>query len=160
MMCQMNGDQWEQLSFPMIVDSGACTSVMPTAWCQHVPTQETKESKAGEFFRAANGEKIYNEGRKVLSMMTREGVVRDMNFTSCEVSKALGSVSQICRAGHRVAFNPPWSEDGSYIEHTTIGEVMWMTEHNGLYVLQTKVAPVNKQTSTKNNMGFGRQANP
>ena len=64
MVCQMNGEQWEPLPFPIIIDSGACTSVMPTAWCQHVPIYETKGSRAGEFFKAANGDKIYKEGRK------------------------------------------------------------------------------------------------
>ena len=160
LVCHMTGEQWESLPFPIIIDSGACTSVMPTSWCPHVPTEETNESKANEFFRAANGEKIYNEGKKVVSLMTREGVQRDMKFTACEVAKALGSVSQICRAGHRVAFNPPWHEEGSYIEQVEIGEVMWMKELNGLYVLGTKIAPVNKQTIVKNNMGFGRPANP
>ena len=92
--------------------------------------------------------------------MTREGVVRDMNFTSCEVSKALGSVSQICKAGHRVVFNPPWCEEGSFIEHAEIGEIMWLNEYNGLYVLNTKVAPTSKQTRYKNKTDFGRQANP
>ena len=92
--------------------------------------------------------------------MTKEGVVRDMNRTSCEVSKALGSVSQICRAGHRVVFNPPWSEEGPYIEHESTGEVVWMTEHNCLYVLSTKVAPKNKQSSVNGSTGFGRPANP
>ena len=58
------------------------------------------------YYRAANGQKIFNDGRKTVSFMTKEGVMRDMNFTSCEVSKALGSVSQICQAGHTVVFNP------------------------------------------------------
>lgn len=132
MVCQMTGEQWEQLPFPIIVDSGACTSVMPISWCPHVPTEETTESKSREFFRAANGQKIYNEGTKTVSLMTKEGVMRDMKFTSCEVSKALGSVSQICRAGHRVVFNPDWSEEGSYVEHLETGEVMWLISHNGL----------------------------
>ena len=89
---------------------------MPTNWCPHVPVVETTESR-GEFFRAANGQKIFNEGSKIVSLMTKEGVKRDMKFTSCELVKTLGSVSQICRAGHRVVFNPEWSEEGSYIEH-------------------------------------------
>ena len=57
-------------------------------------------------------------------------------------------------------FNPPWHEDGSYIEQTETGEVMWMKELNGLYVLDTRVAPTDKQTAVKTNMGFGRPANP
>ena len=160
MVCQMTGEQWEQLPFPIIVDLGACTSVMPTSRCPHVPTEGTTESRAGEFFRAANGQKIYNEGTKIVSLMTKEGVMRDMKFTSCELSKALGSVSLICRAGHRVVFNPSWSEEGSYIEHLDTGEVMWLTSHNGIYVLDTRVAPHYKQTSKTRDTSFGRQAQP
>ena len=37
LVCNMNGSSWESLSFPVIVDSGACASVMPTGWCDHVP---------------------------------------------------------------------------------------------------------------------------
>ena len=83
MMCNMTGDNWEQLPYPIIIDSGACTSVMPIAWCPHVPTEETPESKAGEFFRAANGQTIYNEGTKIVSLMIKEGEMRnsiDYNF--------------------------------------------------------------------------------
>ena len=93
-----------------------------------------------------------------MSMMTREGAWRDMNFTVCDVAKALGSVSQMCRAGHSVIFNPPWHEDGSYIVHLDIGERMWMEESNGLYVLNTKVAPKKWQTTLRTS--FAGQASP
>ena len=79
-------------------------------------------------------------------MMTKEGVLRDMNFTVCGVSKALGSVSQMCRAGHKVVFNPPGDPDGSYIQHVETGECMWLEEQAGLYVLNTKMAPARRQT--------------
>ena len=69
-----------------------------------------------------------------------------MRFTVCEVSKALGSVSQMCRTGHRVVFNPQWSEHGSYIELVEIGERIWLQEEGGLYVFKTKVVPMHKQT--------------
>ena len=82
-------------------------------------------------------------------MMTQEGSMRDMRFIVCDVAKALGSVSQMCRAGHRVVFNPPWSEHGSYIEMVDTGERMWLREEGGLYVLKTKVAPTHKQTSIR-----------
>ena len=52
----------------------------------------------------------------------------------------------MCRAGHRVVFNPPGDPDGSYIEHVQTGECMWLEEQAGLYVLNTKVAPATRQT--------------
>ena len=147
LVCSMTGQTWESLPFPIIIDSGACASVMPSGWCRHVPTQKTKQSEDGEYFRAANGSKIYNKGQKSVSMMTREGIWRCMRFTVCDVSKALGSVSQMCRAGHIVVFNPPWHEDGSYVQHLDTGENMWLEETNGLYVLNAKVAPKEWQTT-------------
>ena len=97
-------------------------------------------------------------------MMTREGATRDMRFTVCDVSKALGSVSQMCRTGPRVVFNPPWDPTGSYIQHIDTGECMWLEEQNGLYMLNTKVAPSSKQKRGENNYnrnaGFGWPANP
>ena len=145
----MTGQSWEDLPFPIIIDPGACASVMPTTWCSHVPVKERPQSKAGDFYRAANGNRIYHEGERTISMMTQEGSMRDKSFTVCDVAKALGSVSQMCRAGHRVVFNPPWSEQGPYIEMVDTGERMWLREEGGLYVLKTKVAPTHKQTSMR-----------
>ena len=64
LVCNMTGSKWESLPYPIIVDSGACASVMPISWCDHVPLKETPQSQAGEFFRAANGQKIHNHGEK------------------------------------------------------------------------------------------------
>ena len=157
-VCNMTGEKWEQLPFPIIVGSGASASVIPTSWCPHIPVTPTQQSEAGEFFRAANGEKIYNRGQKLITMMTQEGVHRDMKFIACnEVSKALGSVSQMCRSGHRVVFNPGWDQEGSYIEHIESGQRLWMEEKNGLYMFNTKIAPTSKQTVNRRNQGFGWQ---
>lgn len=162
MVCNMTGQRWEKLPFPVIIDSGACASVMPTDWCDHLPIQLTRGSEFGEFFRAANGVKIPNEGERLVSMMTREGHMRDMKFIVCPVTKALGSVSQMCKTGHRVVFNPPWEQYGSYIEHLGTGEKLWLEDHNGLYVLNAKVAPNEKQTVKKwnSNQGFPGQVVP
>ena len=72
---------------------GACASVMPTDWRPHVGTTSTFKFRAKDFFRVANGHDIYNEGHKVVIMMTREGNKRDMKFSVCDVSKVLGSAS-------------------------------------------------------------------
>lgn len=74
-------------------------------------------------------------------MMTNRGAMRDMRITVCDVSKALGSVSQMCKVGHRVASNPPLDKAGSYIQRIEAGETMRVQEHNGMYVLSTNVAP-------------------
>ena len=153
LVCNMTGQKWEALPCPVVVDSGASASVMPEEWCPHVPTTPTKESEQGEFFRAANGNKIYNQGQKMVTMMTQEGAHRDMRFTICDVSKALASVSQMCRSGNKVVFNPPWNPEGSYIQHVDTGERLWLREENGLYMLDTRVAPINKQTSNIMNQG-------
>ena len=143
----MSGRQWESLLCPIVIDSGACASVLPIDWCSHVNLLKTPQSEAQEFFRAANGKKIYNEGQKLVSMMTREGAMRDMSFTVCSVTKVLGSVSQMCPAGNKAVSNPPWSPEGSYIEPERIGKRLWLEEQGGLYVLQVKVAPQERQTS-------------
>ena len=162
--CNMTGSNWEAFAFPIIVDSGACASVMPTGWCDHAPLKEIQQPRAGEFIRAANGQEIHNHGERVASMMTREGTMRDMRVTVCDVSKALGSVSQMCRAGHRVIFNPPWSPEGSCIQHMDTGECMWQEEHNGLYMLNIKVAPAGRhrggEHNSGNDKGSGWHANP
>ena len=90
----------------------------------HVDVESTPQSRAKEFFRAANGHKVYNEGQKLATMMTKEGTKRYMRFTVCDVSKGLGSMPQMCTIGHRVVFNPPWDHNGSYIEHVETKERM------------------------------------
>ena len=54
-ICNMSGDHWESLPYPIIIDSGACASVIPTSWCKHIPVEEAEKSKAIDFFRAENG---------------------------------------------------------------------------------------------------------
>lgn len=82
--------------------------------------------------------------------------MRDMKFTVCPVTEALGSVSQMCRTGRRVVFISPWEPEGSYIEHMEAGETFWMEEQNGLYVQNTTVPPRNRQTASdwSHNRGF------
>ena len=136
---------WESLPQPIIIDSGASTSVLPLSWCAHVQTKETEASRRGEHYTAANGGKIYNKGEKVVTMMSREGHLRNMKFTSCDVERALGSVSAICRQGNTVVFNAPDHPDGSYIYNLHSGERMELQHKDGVFVLDTRVAPSNRQ---------------
>ena len=144
----MTGGPWEQLPYPMIVDTGACVSVMPCNWCTHAPLKSTAQSDVNAYFKAANGDNIYNEGQRMVTRMGNEGARRDMTSTACGSVTALWSVSQMCRVGHRVAFNPPWDPAGSYVEHLSTGECMWLEEKAGLYLFNAKVAPTRRQTES------------
>lgn len=106
LICTMRGTEWEPMPYPITIDSGASASILPKQCCQHVTLFETDGPRSGQTFNAANGQEIHNSGRRSVSFMTREGAIRDMKFEVCNVTRALGSVSQMCRAGHRVTFNP------------------------------------------------------
>ena len=60
LICNMAGDVWEPLPYPIIVDSGAAASVIPEKWCSHVHTVSTEASRSGQHYTAANGGKIFN----------------------------------------------------------------------------------------------------
>jgi hypothetical protein len=76
-------------------------------------------------------------GEKVLMMMTDSGEMRQMKFQVANVTKPLGSVSKICKAGHVVVFD----DDGSFIFNKNTGSLDWLREENGTYVLDTYVMP-------------------
>ena len=77
-ICNMTGEQWESMPYPIIIDSGMAASVIPAHWCAHVAVRETEDSKRGKHYIAANGGKIPNEGAKVASMTSKE-----VHMTEC-----------------------------------------------------------------------------
>ena len=68
-----------------------------------------------------------------------------MRFTSCDVERALGSVSAICRQGHTVVFDAPEHPDGSYILNVQSGERLELQHKDGVFVLDTRIAPSKRQ---------------
>ena len=151
-------DEWISLPYDLVIDSGAAETVIPLSWLGSHPIEESPDSRAGAYYTAANGERIDNEGQRILTLVTSEGIIRKMTFQVCKSSKALGSVSKICKAGHRVVFDG----DGSYIEDKQTGEVMWLVEKDGLYVLPAAYAPPNwkpGEGESGNIQDFGRQGN-
>ena len=47
--------------------------------------------------------------------------------------------------------------DRSYIEHKETGEVMWLRERDGVYVLDILIAPPGTDPGNGNEAGFARQ---
>ena len=142
---------WRQVS--IVIDSGACDNVINP---EDVPEHEVKESiesKRGENFFSATGEPIPNLGDIQLPMFTREGTQRGMKFKGAPVAKPLGAVKKICSAGHFVGF----SNECSFILNLTTGEMNWLREDDGNYLLDVWVPPSNNSADNAES-GFGGRA--
>ena len=59
----------------------------------------------------------------------------------------------MCAQNQTVVHNPPWHEDGSYIYNWDTGEHTNMLLQDGVYVLDTLVAPASMQPRS----GFARR---
>ena len=128
---------------PMVIDSGAAETVLPSSWFTTHRTTETDASRAGVYYTTANGVKVYNEGDKTLTMCHFEGSEkRDMKFQVADVKKALGSANKIVRNGNRVVMDlDDDGDDYAYIENKSTGEKVWLRESEGAYVLDMLIAP-------------------
>ena len=110
LMDMINGfrkQEFETMPCPVIVDSGAADNVLPEGWCPQAVVMKGRST--GRTYTAANGSPIESKGAELVTMMTREGQRKDMNFQVCDVTRPLASVYKICEAGHGVIFNPSWA---------------------------------------------------
>ena len=135
--------EWEPMPKPLVIDSGAGATVLPSEWFVNHETRESADSAQGRYYLTADGTKIYNEGEKTLQMATlSKDFVRKMVFQVAAVSKALGSVSQMVRNGNRVIFDQDGNGNNtSYIQHKETGQCIPVKLENGVYVLELLVAP-------------------
>ena len=59
-----------------------------------------------------------------------------MKLQAAPVERPLGSMMRISQAGHRVVFG---ADEGSYILNKKTGEINWLREDDGNYVMDTWV---------------------
>ena len=140
---------WQKVS--MAVDSGAAETVIPHTLVAGHPIFETEASRKGINYASATGQPIPNLGEQRLPLCTAEGSLRSMTFQAAPVSRALGSVKRMMTSGHRVVFD----NDGCYIQHKTSGEINWLREENGNFMMDMWIMPV-EQLNEMKSMGFGR----
>ena len=141
----VTADGWQLMS--MAVDSGAAETVIPHRLVSQHPIKDTHASRAGMCYSSATGEPIPNLGEQKLPLLTMENTLRGMTFQAAPVSKPLGSVKRMCASGHRVIFD----DDGSYIQNKATGEINWLREESGNYMLDFWVVPPSES------VGFGGQ---
>ncbi len=127
--------EWKMVS--VAVDPGAAGTVIPHTLVTDHPTRETAKPRAGLCYASAIGAPIPNLGEQRLPLATSEGSLRMMTFQAAPVAKPLGSVARICVAGRQVVFD----EEGSYTLNKVTGEVNWLREDNGNYLLDAWVPP-------------------
>ena len=120
---------WEKIE--LAVDSGASDSVVPPTMPASIPTVEGPASKRGVLYEVASGHQIPNEGEKRFTAVTDEGAEKKMALQVRDVNQGLLSVSKVAGAGNRVVFD----EQGSYIENKSSGQISWLKERNGMYIL-------------------------
>ena len=129
--------EWKNMPFPMLVDSGAADTILPSSWFNDHKMVDSEGSLQGAFYMSAAGQPILNEGERTLAMITGDAQMRKMTFQVAKTTKALASVSKIVGNGNVVVFDA----DGSYILNKQSGEVTWLREENGVYLLDVQVAP-------------------
>ena len=143
-------EAWQNIA--IVIDSGAAETVIPHTSVVDHPIKETQASKAGVCYSSATDEPIPNLGEQKLPMVTQEGSLRMMTCQVAPLARPLGSVKRMCAAGHRIIFD----DEGSYIENKYTGEVNWLREENGNYILDVSVVP-GKTWFQHNEPGFTRQ---
>ena len=110
-------DNYEKVT--ITVDSGAADTVGPKRVGKTLPIRETKSSKAGINYRAANGTTIKNYGERRLEGWNGRGTKTGITMQVAEVGKVLGSVSKMTEANNTIIF----SKGKSIITSDPTGEV-------------------------------------
>ena len=141
---------WQMIT--MAVDSGAAETVIPHTLVMGHPIMETEASKSGVNYASATGQPIPNLGEQRLPLCTNEGSLRSMTFQAAPVSRALGSVKRMNESGHVVVFDGA----NSFIQNKTTGEINWLREENGNYLMDLWIMPI-KDLNEMKRRGFGRQ---
>ena len=100
--CNKHKKKFEEIR--ITADSGAVDYVAPGDIARGVPIRETRASKQGVHYVAANGSVIRDEGEKKISTYTEEGMPIDMTWQIAGVKKPLASVGRICDAGNVAIF--------------------------------------------------------
>ena len=87
------------------IDSGAIDTVAPKSVGGHIPIRETEAVKRNMGYVAANGTKIANYGERVLRGSTSGGAAVSMAVQVADVSRTLGSVNHMNKAGNAVVLD-------------------------------------------------------
>ena len=95
------------------------------------------EGTAGHVYTAANGESIYDEGKREVCIQGDGSEVRILRTRVGDVRKGLLSVAGLIDTGHVVIFD----SEGSVIRHKTTGKTTAMKRVNDVFEVEFDVVP-------------------
>lgn len=134
-VCTIGDEQFVEID--VTVDSGASETVMPESGLDgNVDITESAACKRGVTYEVANGTSIPNLGERKFLGITAEGGQRGVTAQVCAVKQTLMSVSKMTAQGNRAMFD----DEGSYVEDKTSGEITWMRQVGGMYMLKMWVS--------------------
>lgn len=125
------GDDWCELE--VTVDSGACDTVMPASMAKHIKVLESRKSKAGHTYEAANGNTIDNLGERICLMST-EGTAehRVVRFQVADANKALLSITKLAD----MCYDCLLGKQGGYLVDTVNGDRIPTERRGTLYTMR------------------------
>jgi hypothetical protein len=124
--------EWEEIT--VTADSGAGNNVAPRKSFPWIPLQPNDDSRAGRYYIAANGKKVYVLGEKIVTLRMPNGKLKRMRFHIADVTRILASVGKITDAGNEVRMR---KSGGEIVDPK--GEKFPMQIENGVYVIKCQV---------------------
>ena len=124
------------------IDSGAAATTLPQDWCTDYPLEKVG---IGKGYYSASGEAIPDLGLRRL-VVTTAGSVKAVRARVTKVRRALISVYDMCRTGHRVVFDMEDGVDMSYVVHKKTGQTIKPVLRSRTWDLDVEVVPYAEST--------------
>ena len=136
--------EWQEIE--VIVDSGACETVMPRNLCQMIPIVPSAQSLAKVEYQVASGKDIPNLGERHCEVYA-EGSPNPlmMHFQVADVHRPLLSISKAADMGFRSYLD----DQGGWLEDMETGECIPIERKGDLYVLKLWVRAVQSEVNTE-----------
>ena len=138
--------EWQEIE--IIVDSGACDTVMPTKLCPHISMIATAKSRSGFEYEVANGDGLLDMGeRRCYTMTESSGTMKRSALQCASVYKALPSVSRLADRGCECTLR----KLGGILRDIDTGDLVTLHRRYNLYVMRAWVNKMTRFSPGRNN---------
>ena len=132
-LAAMTSDEPEVMTITL--DSGASDNVLPSGWLPNIPIKPSPGSVKGQFWLAANGSKVYNEGSKTVHLRIVSGRRLTVEFQVAAVTKPLLSAGRVTQKGNLLTMGP----EGGKITTARGDALVDLTHEKGVVVFRARL---------------------